>query len=89
MSVTFTDEGPAVPRCPQCRDTARVEVVAPPKHDPDARYLCGRCSLVFTGSPAEAAAQNAWEDRKRAESPGWKSKAERVAEARAALDGAA
>jgi transposase-like protein len=87
MSVTYTSEGPAVPRCPQCRETVRVSVVAPPKHDPNARYLCARCSLVFTGSAEEAAAQVRWEARQRAESPGWKSKAEKVAEARQALEG--
>jgi hypothetical protein len=42
---------------------------------------------VFTGSAEEAAAQVRWEARQRAESPGWKSKAEKVAEARQALEG--
>ena len=54
--MIHTDEGTAVARCPRCGSHDRVSVVAPPKHNPDARFLCGSV-LVFTGSTREAQAE--------------------------------
>lgn len=45
---------PEVACCPRCHRSDRVEVIAPPAHDPDARYYCGRDNLAFTGSAKEA-----------------------------------
>lgn len=45
---------PEVARCPRCGSSERVEVIDPPAHDPDARYLCRTCNLNFTGSAKEA-----------------------------------
>ncbi len=55
--MIYTDQGPAVARCPRCGSHDRVSVVAPPKHNPDARFLCEPCVLVFTGSTREAQAE--------------------------------
>lgn len=60
--------GPAL--CPRCGSSERVEVIAPPAHDPDARFFCPVDNLAFRGSQAEAQAEQrarADKDRERAE----------------------
>lgn len=53
--------------CPRCGSSERVEVIAPPAHDPDARFYCATDNLAFTGSPAEAFALKARDAAKKAE----------------------
>ena len=53
-----------VARCPRCGSSERVEVVAPSPHNPDARFFCEPCVLVFTGSREEAEAEQRHEASK-------------------------
>ena len=45
---------PGCPACPRCHSSERVEVIAPPAHDPDARFYCPTDNLAFDGSREEA-----------------------------------
>ncbi len=43
--------------CPRCKSSERTEVIAAPRHNPDARFFCSPCNLVFTGSQSEFEAE--------------------------------
>ena len=61
---------PGCPSCPRCHSSERVEVIAPPAHDPDARFYCASDNLAFCGSREEAerlAAADAAKARERGE----------------------
>lgn len=65
--MTAREDPPALPKCPRCDSNERVEVIAPPTHDPDARLFCPTDNLTFTGSQAEAFALKARDAAKKAE----------------------
>ncbi len=54
------------PVCPRCGSSERVEVIAPPAHDPNARFYCPTDNLAFDGSREEADRLQAREQAKAA-----------------------